>query len=104
MKSLIFLSLLISFNAISADFSRVDCNSIKMRKIMIEEINNILKNNDLGVSVLDAYDQKTVSATKDKVVCHGTYEFSDGDKLGGTYELYLNSVGSPVNTFEADDL
>lgn len=83
------------------DFSNVDCNDEKIRGLLLETYNDI-KSNSNAPTVLDAYDQTTVKGGINKLTCHGTYEFSDGDKLNMTYKLYKNSIGQFINSFEPD--
>lgn len=88
-------------HAETLDFSDADCNSIKYRKALIEEYNNILDGQ--GVAVIDAYNQKTVSKGLNKLVCYGTYRFSDGTTLNVTYKVYPNSLGQLISDFEPDE-
>lgn len=88
-------------HAETLDFSDADCNSIKYRKVLIEEYNNILDGQ--GVAVIDVYNQKTVSKGLNKLVCYGTYRFSDGTTLNVTYKVYPNSLGQLISDFEPDE-
>ena len=83
------------------DFSNVDCNNTKVRGMLLETYNDIKSNSD-DPTVIDLYDQTTISGGVNKLTCHGTYEFSDGDKIKMTYKLYKNSIGQFINTFEPD--
>lgn len=82
------------------DFRKVDCNAVDIRRSLIEAYDEILKDADLGVTVLDTYDQKVEVQTKDRLECVGTYEFSDGDVLRVRYTASLNSMGDMINQFE----
>lgn len=83
------------------DFSKVDCNNTKVRGMLLETYNDIKSNSD-EPTVLDLYDQTTLERGVNKLTCHGTYEFSDGDKIKMTYKLYKNSIGQFINRFEPD--
>ncbi|MDU1575962.1 MULTISPECIES: hypothetical protein [Pseudomonadota] len=83
------------------DFSNVDCNDAKMRGLLLETYNDIKSNSD-APTVIDVYDQKKIIGDINKLACHGTYEFSDGDKLNMTFKLYKNSIGQFINSFEPD--
>lgn len=83
------------------DFSNVDCNDAKIRGLLLETYNDIKSNSD-APTVIDVYDQKKVIGDINKLACHGTYEFSDGDKLNMTFKLYKNSIGQFINSFEPD--
>lgn len=85
------------------DFSKVDCNNAKIRGLLLETYNDIKSNSD-APTVIDVYDQKKVMGDINKLVCHGSYEFSDGDKLNMTYKLYKNSIGQFINSFEPDSV
>lgn len=85
------------------DFSTVDCNKPKVRAMLLESYNEI-KSNSNAPTVIDVYDQKTVNVGLNKLTCHGTYEFSDGDKVSMTYDLYKNSLGQFINSFEPDSI
>ncbi|NIF33764.1 hypothetical protein F3J29_16675 [Enterobacter sp. Cy-643] len=97
----VFIALLsaCSFQAAAEDYSRVDCNQVEVRKALIEAYNDVLDSNNAGVKVIDAYDQVTVKAGKDKLECTGTYDFSDGDSAKVKYRTYLNSMGEPIDEF-----
>lgn len=84
------------------DFSNVDCNDEKIRGLLLGTYNEIKSNSD-APTVIDTYDQTTVTGGKNKLMCHGTYEFSDGDKLNMTYKLYKNSIGQFISSFEPDN-
>ena len=86
-----------------ANFTKTDCNSPKVRAILITQYNDILKSQDLDFTVIDAYDQKTIKGGMNNLTCHGTYELSDGSKLNATFKLYKNSIGQFVNGFEPDE-
>ncbi|ELK1249933.1 hypothetical protein R4R92_004624 [Citrobacter freundii] len=86
-----------------ANFSKTDCNSPKVRAMLIESYNAVLKDQNAEFTVIDAYDQKRVKGGLNNLTCHGTYEFSDGDKLTVTYKLYKNSLGQFINSFEPDE-
>ncbi|WP_215844996.1 hypothetical protein [Candidatus Pantoea bituminis] len=83
------------------DFSKVDCNDPKVRGMLLGSYNEIENNAD-HPTVIDLYDQTTVKGEVNKLICHGTYEFSDGDKVNMTYKLYKNSIGQFINSFEPD--
>ncbi|WP_217550196.1 hypothetical protein [Pantoea sp. GbtcB22] len=83
------------------DFSKVDCNSTKVRGMLLETYNDIKSNSD-DPTVIDLYDQTTLAGGVNKLTCFGTYEFSDGDKIKMTYKLYKNSIGQFINSFEPD--
>ena len=83
------------------DFSKVNCNDKKVRAMLLESYNQIKSNSD-DPTVVDLYDQTTVKGDVNKLTCHGTYEFSDGDKVNMTYKLYKNSIGQFINSFEPD--
>lgn len=96
--------LLSSFSTLAADpdydFSKADCNSPKVREMLMEAYNDLPNEDGETYTVIDVYDQKTISGGKNKLVCYGTYEFSDGDKSKLKYTLYKNSFGSFINGFE----
>ncbi|CAB5611276.1 MULTISPECIES: hypothetical protein [Enterobacteriaceae] len=83
------------------NFSGADCNSITYRKALIEEYNNVLDGQ--GITVIDAYNQKTLAKGVNKLVCHGTYSYSDGTTLNVTYKVYPNSLGQLINEFVPDE-
>lgn len=90
----------LSVHASVYDFSKVDCNSIESRKLLISEYTEVLKENGANVTVIDSYDQETVKASKNELICLGTYEFSDSDVVKVKYRLYLSSLGEPISFFE----
>jgi len=83
------------------NFSKVNCNDEKIRGLLLEAYNDIKSRSD-DPTIIDVYDQTTLKAGMNKLTCHGTYEFSDGDKLNMTFELYKNSIGQFVNSFQPD--
>ncbi|MCK2155704.1 hypothetical protein [Citrobacter braakii] len=84
------------------DFSNADCNTLKIRQMLFEAYNELPSEDGDNITVIDVLEQKTIAAGKNKLVCYGTYEFSDGDKGNMTYTLYKNSLGSFINGFEPD--
>ncbi|EFM6017008.1 hypothetical protein BFD29_14610 [Escherichia coli] len=81
------------------DFSKIDCNATKTRQMLIDDYNELLKDEPEKVTVIDAYDQINEISEKNKLQCLGTYEFSDGSTLRVRYNLYLNSLGTPIYKF-----
>lgn len=81
------------------DFSKIDCNSPKTRQMLIDDYNELLKDDQEAISVIDAYNQINEIREKNKLQCLGTYEFSDGSALRVRYKLYLNSLGTPIYEF-----
>jgi hypothetical protein len=83
------------------DFSSVDCNSVDVRKGLIEDYDEILAHD--GLTVVDTYNQKTLERGLNKLTCYGTYEFSDGDKLNVTYKTYKNSLNEFIYEFNPEE-
>lgn len=81
------------------DFSKIDCNSPKTRQMLIDDYNELLKDGQETISVIDAYNQINEIREKNKLQCLGTYEFSDGSALRVRYKIYLNSLGTPIYEF-----
>lgn len=86
-----------------ANFTKTDCNSPKVREMLITQYNDVLEGQDFDFTVIDAYDQKTVKGGMNILTCHGTYGLSDGSKLNATFKLYKNSIGQFINSFEPDE-
>jgi hypothetical protein len=82
------------------DFSNVDCNAPKTRRALIESYNSILKDNNSGLSVIDAYDQTTEKRSKNELQCVGTYAFSDGETSRVRYSAHPNSLGDLIDEFK----
>ncbi|ELZ5013156.1 hypothetical protein UYJ68_003831 [Escherichia coli] len=85
--------------AFAYDFSKIDCNAPKTRQMLIDDYNELLKDDQEAISVIDAYNQINEIREKNKLQCLGTYEFSDGSALRVRYKLYLNSLGTPIYEF-----
>lgn len=81
------------------DFSKIDCNALKPRQMLIDDYNELLKDDQEAITVIDAYNQINEISEKSKLQCLGTYEFSDGSVLRVRYKLYLNSLGTPIYEF-----
>ena len=81
------------------DFSKIACNAPKTRQMLIDDYNELLKDDQEAITVIDAYNQINEISEKSKLQCLGTYEFSDGSVLRVRYKLYLNSLGTPIYEF-----
>lgn len=99
--------LLSSFSTLAADpdydFSKTDCNSPKVREMLMDAYNDLVQESGDSYRVIDAYDQKKISGGKNTLKCYGTYEFNDGEKANMTYRLYKNSIGQYLNEFTPDE-
>lgn len=52
-----------------ANFAKTDCNSPKVRAMLIESYNDLLKSQNAEFTAIDAYDQKTVKGGLNVLTC-----------------------------------
>jgi len=79
----------------ATDYSGVSCNDKELRRNLIELYDQI----DDEENAIDTYDQVTIKAGKDVLVCEGIYELSDKTKWKLRFEQGVNSLGDPVFEF-----